>query len=118
MVVNAGNTSAAKMDIALARKLLLGEEQTWRNGTKVVVVLGPPGTADRATVLKKVCGMSEALFTRYEMQAVFNGQPAASIRPAPTDKAVKDQVKANPGAIGFIHKGGVDPTVQAVLELP
>jgi len=118
MVVNPDNTSAAKMNIGDARKLLLGETQTWHNGTKVLVVLAPPGTADRAAVLKKVCGMSEAIYTRYQIQAAFNGQSAASIRPAPTDKAVKNEVKANTGAVGFIHKGGVDPTVQAVLELP
>jgi ABC-type phosphate transport system substrate-binding protein len=117
MVVNKGNTGAAGMNLAEARKLLLGETSGWRNGTKVLVVLSPGGSTDRATVLKRICGMSEAAYIRYEMQASFTGQTAASINVAASDSAVKATVKANPGAVGFLHKGQVDGTVQAVLEL-
>jgi ABC-type phosphate transport system substrate-binding protein len=117
MVVNKSNTFAAGMTVSEARKLLLGETSAWRNGTKVLVVLTPAGSGERATVLKKICGMSEAAYTRYEMQASFTGQTAASINVAASDAAVKATVKANSGAVGFLRKVQVDESVRAVLAL-
>jgi ABC-type phosphate transport system substrate-binding protein len=117
MVVNKGNSGASGMNLGEARKLVLGDTSGWKNGAKVLVVLSPAGSAERATVLKKVCGMSEAAYTRYEMQAAFTGQTAATVHEAPSDAAIKSLVKSNPGAVGFVHKSQVDESVQAVLEL-
>jgi ABC-type phosphate transport system substrate-binding protein len=117
MVVNKANTSSSHVDLGEAKKLLLGEESTWHSGAKVLVVLTPPGSSQRATVLKKVCGMSEAVYTRYEMQASFSGQTAASINVAASDAAVKSTVKANPGAVGFVHKSQADETVLVAMVL-
>jgi ABC-type phosphate transport system substrate-binding protein len=118
MVVNKDNTVAAGMNMQEARRLLLGETLNWRNGAKVVVVLGPAGNGDRVAVLKKVCGMSEAAYTRFEMQASFTGQTPATVEVGSTDAAIRNTVRADPGAIGFIHKSQVDKTVQTALELP
>jgi ABC-type phosphate transport system substrate-binding protein len=118
MVANRSNTVAAGMNMEQARRLLLGETLNWRNGAKVVVVLEPPGTSGRAEVLKKVCGMSEAAYTRYEMQASFTGQTPATVEVGTSDAAIKNSVRADPGAIGFIHKSQLDATVQTALELP
>ena len=117
MVANRGNSAAAGMTIAEARKLLLGQTIDWRGGVKVVVVLAPPGDGDRITVLEKVCGMTESAYTRYEMQAVFTGATAAKLAEAASDSSVRDLVKTNVGAVGFIRKGALDPSVQMVLEL-
>lgn len=117
MVVNKSNAAATGMNLGEARRLLLGEDSTWRSGAKVVVVLPPAGSAERTTVLKKICGMSEAAYTRYQMQAAFTGQTAATVREAASDTATKSAVKSNPGAVGFIHKVAADDTVQVALAL-
>ncbi len=117
MVVNKGNTAAVGMNLSEARKLLLGEISGWRTGAKVVVVLKPAGSPDRTAILKKVCGMTEAAYTRYQMQASFTGQTAATVHEATSDAVVKGVVKANPGAVGFLHKSEVDDSVKSVLEL-
>jgi len=117
MVVNNANTAASNMSIREARKLLLGETSDWRTGAKVVVVLKPVGSPDRATVLKKICGMTETIYTRYEMQASFTGQTVATVNIASSDAAVKATVKANVGAIGFLHKSEIDASVKSVLML-
>lgn len=117
MVVNKGNTAVAGMTLAEAKKLLLGEITTWRGGTEVLVVLGPAGSSSRAAVLKKICGMSETVYTRYELQAAFSGQTAAVVTAAPTDEAIKEKIKANAGAIGFLHQNKVDQSVQSLLTL-
>ena len=82
-----------------------------------MVVLTPAGSSDRAAVLKKVCGMSESAFTRYQMQAAFTGQTATAVHEAASVAAIKSAVKANPGAVGFLHKSQVDESVQSVLVL-
>lgn len=117
MIVNKANTSAAGMSIGEARKLVLGETTSWHNGAKVLVVMTQAGSGERSAVLKKVCGMSEAAYTRYEMQAAFTGQTAATVHDAASDAAVKSMVKANPGAVGFLQKSQVDESVQSVLDL-
>jgi len=117
MVANNSNSAAAGMSLGEARKLLLGETSDWRTGAKVVVVLKPAGSPDRAAVLKKVCGMTETTYTRYELQASFTGQTIATVNVATTDAAVKATVKANAGAIGFLHKSDVDASVKPVLTL-
>jgi ABC-type phosphate transport system substrate-binding protein len=117
MVVNRGNTSAAGMNLAEARKILLGDMSGWRDGSKVMVVLGPVGSSERGAVLKKVCGMSEAAYTRYEMQAAFTGQTAAVVREAASDAAIKSAVRANPGAVGFLHKSQIDDSVVVAMVL-
>jgi ABC-type phosphate transport system substrate-binding protein len=117
MVVNKTNNSVAGMNVGEARKLVLGETTSWHNGAQVLVVMTPAGSGERATVLKKICGMSEAAYTRYEMRAAFTGQTAAMVHDAASDAAVKSLVKANPGAVGFLQKSQVDDSVQGVLEL-
>ncbi len=117
MVVNKSNPSASGMNLGEARKLLLGEESSWKSGAKVVVVLAPAGSENRAAVLKKVCGMSEAAYTRYQMQAAFTGQTAATVREAASDLATKSAVKSTPGAVGFIHRAAADESIQVALSL-
>jgi len=68
-------------------------------------------------VLKKVCGMTESVYTRTQMQASFTGKTAATIRQVPITPAVKFAVKASPGAFGFIHKSSVDDSVKIVLTV-
>jgi hypothetical protein len=117
MVANNTNSAAAGISLGEARKLLLGETSDWRSGLKVVVVLKPAGSPDRAAVLKKVCGMTETTYTRYELQASFTGQAVANVNVATSDAAVKATVKANAGAIGFLHQSDVDASVKSVLIL-
>ncbi len=117
MIANKGNASATGINLGEARKLLLGETSGWRSGEKVLLVLAPAGSAERAAVLKKVCGMTEAAYTRYQMQASFTGQMPAAVSSAASDAAVKAAVKTHAGAIGFIHKAEADESIRVVLAL-
>jgi len=116
MVVNKGNSSSSltKSD---AKRLVLGQTISWPGGGKVVLVMKPEQSADRASVLQKVCGMSEAEYTRYEMQVVFAGRPAAAVQIETSSAAVKSFVKSNPGAVGFVHHSEVDGDLKAVLSI-
>ncbi len=116
MVVNKANSesSVAKPE---AKKLLLGTTAAWGDGKKVVVALRPQGSPDRVALLKDICGMTEAEFTRYQMQAMFTGRAAVKTQDEPSSAAIKAFVKANPGALGFIHESEVDKEVKSVMTL-
>ncbi len=116
MVVNKANATA-EVGKAEAKKLLLGTTASWADGKKVVVVLRPQGTPDRAELLKEICGMTEAEFTRYEMQAMFTGRVPVKMQDEPSTAAIKAFVKANPGAVGFVHESEVDKDLKSVLTL-
>jgi ABC-type phosphate transport system substrate-binding protein len=116
VVVNKTN-AAANLSKSDARKLLLGDTSSWPNGSKVLVILRSAGSPERAAALKKVCGMTESEYTRYELQVSFTGRTAATVREAPSAAAIKAQVKANPGAVGILRKGDADEDVKVVLTL-
>jgi ABC-type phosphate transport system substrate-binding protein len=117
MVVNKNNGGISPMNKVTARKLLLGEIANWPNGWNVVIVLKPVGSGDRVTVLGKVCGMSEAEFTRHNLQAMFMGETVASAQQEASAAAVRNFVKANLGAMSFLHKSEVDENVKVVWTL-
>lgn len=114
MIANKNNVAISKMNKSDAKKLLLGQTTNWPNGTAVVVVLRSLGSADRSAVLQRVCGMSEAEFTRHNLQASFMGETVPSIVEASSATAVRTYVHANPGAVGFVHPSEVDENVRAV----
>jgi ABC-type phosphate transport system substrate-binding protein len=117
MVANKSNTAASKMNKSEVKKLILGETTTWPGGEKVKVVMGGVGSVDRTAVLQRVCGMSEAEYTRHNLQASFMGETAAPVYQAASAAAVKNFVRANPGAVGFLHESEVDNSVKAVWSV-
>jgi hypothetical protein len=117
MVMNKSNSGVSPINRVTARKLLLGEIASWPSGQSVVVVLKPVGNGDRATVLSKICGMSEAEFTRHNLQAMFMGETVASVQQEGSAAAVRSFVKANPGAVAFLLKSEVDENVKVVWTL-
>jgi ABC-type phosphate transport system substrate-binding protein len=117
MVVNKSNATAS-IEKPEAKKLLLGSTSTWPNGKKVVVVLSPLGSADRAALMRSILGMTQAEFTRYEMQAMFTGREAVATQEEPSAAAIKAFVKANPAALGFVHESEVDKDLKSVMTVP
>ena len=118
MVVNKSNSAATEMNKGLAKRLLLGEMTAWPNGTRVVVVLQPLGNSDRSQVLSKVCGMSEAEYTRHNLQAAFMGTAVAEVQQEASVSAAKAFVKSNSGAVAFLHKSEVDDNEKIAWTLP
>jgi ABC-type phosphate transport system substrate-binding protein len=117
MVANKSNTAASKMNKSDAKKLLLGQTSSWPGGGRVTVVLRNVGSADRAAVLQKVCGMNEAEYTRHNLQATFMGETVASVIQVDSAAAVRSFLRANPGAVGFLRQSEMDDNVKAVWSL-
>lgn len=117
MVVSKSSPAGAALSKAEAKRLLLGQTTSWPGGSKVVVVLKPAGSKERTTLLQKLCGMSEAEFTRYQIQVAFTGRPGTQVHEAPTAAAEKAYLKSNAAAVGFLHSTEVGDDLKAVLTI-
>lgn len=113
VVVNKSN-SVDNLTKAQLCKIVLAEQATWPGGKKVVVVLRAPGQPDRKGVLRSVCGMGEDDFTTHQMQASFNGNAGSPPKVVATDEAVRDEVAAQTGGIGFLRTADVNDSVRTV----
>jgi diguanylate cyclase (GGDEF)-like protein/PAS domain S-box-containing protein len=119
VVVNRQNP-ATTVSTAELRRLVLGERSRWPNGRRVVLALREPGAAERALVVRRVCGMSEQAFRRHYLHGMFAGDLSDAPRELTSANGVIRFVYNVPGAIGFVRSRDADSTVKiiAVNGLP
>jgi len=117
IIVNTSNSvgSLAPADI---HRIFLGDKSTWPNGKHIFLVMAPPGSSERAIVLKDIYKMSEAEYAKYFLQAAFTGAVSAPPKDAASAAEVKQLVAANPGAIGYVKAQDADDSVKVLLKVP
>ena len=118
VIVNQANP-VQNVTMAELRKIFLSDRNRWDTGKNIAPVIAAPGTAERVAFLKIVCGMRDAEFSKYFLQAAFTGKDVTPPREVLSSRDVKTTVAASPGAIGFIrgldfHGDGSDGGVKAV----
>ena len=118
VIVNQANP-VQNVSMAELRKIFLSDRNRWDTGKNIAPVIAAPGTAERVAFLKIVCGMRDAEFSKYFLQAAFTGKDVTPPREVLSSRDVKSIVAASPGAIGFIrgldfHGDGSDGGVKAV----
>jgi ABC-type phosphate transport system substrate-binding protein len=101
------------------KKVFMSQRSKWANGKDVAPVMVTAGAPERSAFLKIVCGMSDADFSKYFVQAAFTGQDASPPKEVANAQSVKSVVASSPGAIGFVkagdfHGDGSDGGVKAV----
>jgi ABC-type phosphate transport system substrate-binding protein len=118
VIVNKSNP-VDNLSMEELKKLFLSDRSRWDTGKAVAPVILPPGTPERTSFLKMVCGMSDAEMNKYFMQAAFTGKSATPPKQVSSSAALKAFVAESPGAIGFVkgmdfHGDGSDGGVKAV----
>jgi ABC-type phosphate transport system substrate-binding protein len=118
VIVNGANPVDG-LTIAELKKLFLSDRGKWDTGKSVAPVIISSGNAERTAFLKTVCGMSDADFSKYFLQAAFAGKSATPPKEVTTAASVKSFVASSPGAIGFIkamdfHGDGSDGGIKSV----
>ena len=101
------------------KKIVLSEHSRWDTGKAVAPVMVTAGAPERTAFLKIVCGMNDADFGKYFLQAAFAGKSATPPKEVGGPQGVKSTVAGSPGAIGFVkaadfHGDGSDGGVKAV----
>jgi ABC-type phosphate transport system substrate-binding protein len=118
VIVNQANP-VQNLSLAELRKIFLSDHSRWETGKAIAPVIVTPGAPERSAFLKTVCGMSNAEFSKYFVQAAFTGKDVTPPREVSNGRDVKSIVAGSPGAIGFIrgldfHGDGSDGGVKAV----
>lgn len=118
VIVNAANP-VENLTVGELKKLFMSDRSKWDTGKSVAPVMVVAGAPERTAFLKAVCGMSDADFTKYFMQAAFAGKSATPPKEVGSAAAVKAFVGGSPGGIGFVkagdfHGDGSDGSVKAV----
>jgi ABC-type phosphate transport system substrate-binding protein len=118
VIVNAANP-VENLTVGELKKLFMSDRSKWDTGKSVAPVMVVAGAPERTAFLKAVCGMSDADFSKYFMQAAFAGKSATPPKEVGSVAAVKAFVGGSPGGIGFVkagdfHGDGSDGGVKAV----
>ena len=118
VIVNAANPTT-NLSVGELKKLFLSDRSRWETGKAVAPVMVTAGAPERTSFLKLVCGMNDADFGKYFLQAAFTGKSATAPKEVSSSAAVKTFVAVSQGAIGFVkagdfHGDGSDGGVKAV----
>jgi len=116
VIVNSANP-ADNLTMAELKKLFLSDRSRWDTGKAVAPVMVGAGAPERTAFLKTTCGMNDADFSKYFLQAAFTGKSATPPKEVGNASAVKSFVASSPGAIGFMKASDLpagDTTVKAV----
>lgn len=118
VIVNSSNP-VDNVSMSELKKLFLSDRDRWDTGKSVAPVMVVAGSAERTAFLKIVCGMGDADFSKYFLQAAFTGKSATPPKEVTNAAALKSFVASSPGAIGFVkaqdfHGDGSDGGVKSV----
>jgi ABC-type phosphate transport system substrate-binding protein len=104
VIVN-GSNPVDNLTMDDLRKIFLSQRSRWESGRQVVAVMVGEGIPERTAFLKVVCGMSDADFGKYLLQAAFSGKAATYPKEVLSSRRVILVVANSPGAIGFVKAG-------------
>jgi len=116
VIVNNANP-VDNLSVGELKKLFLSDRSKWDTGRSVAPVMITTGASERTAFLKIVCGMNDADFGKYFLQAAFTGKSATPPKEVSSPQSVKSIVSNSPGAIGFVKASDLssgDTTVKAV----
>jgi ABC-type phosphate transport system substrate-binding protein len=94
--------------------IFLGQTARFPDGSLATAVDQPIGTGQRDGFYQRVTGKTPALLKAYWSKMIFTGrgQPPRELA---GNAAVRQAVANDPGAIGYIDREALDPTVRQVL---
>jgi ABC-type phosphate transport system substrate-binding protein len=90
------------------------EQQHWKAGERIYLILQESGTPERALLLRRVYQMSDAELKQFWLAKLFRGEIAAFPRVVASSSAAKRIVSQAPNALAFIDAAAVDSTVKAL----
>ncbi len=98
-------------------RIFLGKSKSFPGGGQAVPFNQNEGSAVRDKFNEAVCKKNASQYKAYWSQLVFTGKGTPP-KDVGDDAAVKAQVAANPGAIGYVDASAVDASVKVVFKLP
>ena len=115
VVIGNPGLSINSVTAAQVTEIFLGKMPTLKDGTQLTVIEHQDGESIKDDFYEKVVGKSSSQLKAYWAKVVFTGEGFPP-KAYSGDKAVKEQVAATPGAIGYVDAGAVDKSVKVLFE--
>jgi ABC-type phosphate transport system substrate-binding protein len=102
------------LTIADLRHIVLGEREYWPASLRVTLLVGTPGSRERATMLKNVCQMTEQQFRQHWIAKMFRADTAVRPRIVGTNEEAIELASQTPGAIAFVDASKVGKNLKVL----
>lgn len=113
LVVHPTNPSS---DVTWAEVLAIfrGDQQHWKGGRKIYLILLEAGSTEREVMLKRVYRMTDGELKQFWLGKLYRGEIAAFPRVAASGGAARRIVAQAPNALAFIDSSAADDTVKVL----
>jgi len=115
-VIVHGEVPAADLSLGELRKIFHGDRQFWTGDLRVVVLVPPAGSTERAALLAKVYEKTETQYRHYWIAKVFREEAQSAPQRVGSSRAAFDLVRQIPGAIAVVDAARV-PSGTKVLRV-
>lgn len=116
VIVN-GSNPVDSLTMGELRKMFLSDRSHWNTGRDVAPVMVAAGAPERTSFLRVVCGMNDADFDRYFLQATFAGKSPTLPKVVGSAQDVRRIVGNSPGAIGFMRSSDFHRDGDSVIKM-
>jgi ABC-type phosphate transport system substrate-binding protein len=89
-------------------------QQFWKGGDRVAVIIQPARHAEKTVMLKQVYHKTDESLNKYLLNRMFKGEISDLPQIAPSNEKVKDEIRKQVNAIGFIDAAAIDDTVKVL----
>lgn len=114
VIITHADVPAEDLSLAEVRKLFLGDRQFWTGNLRVVVLVPPAGSSERARLLAKVYEKTESQYRHYWIAKVFREEAQSAPKRAASARLAGDLVRQIPGAISVADAARVPPGVKVL----
>ena len=113
LIVNPQNP-VADLSFKEVVAIFKAEQQHWKAGERIYLILLESGGQERAVVVKRVYRMSDVELKQFWLAKLFRGEIPAFPRVVASSAAAKRIVAQAPNALAFIDATAVDSSVKAL----
>lgn len=115
-LVAIGNVSDVPGNLSLSelKSILMGENQRWKNGDRILIALMKTNTPLGKTISSKIYDMTGDELNKFWLALVFQGKAQAPKFFSSTEE-LKNFVAQNRGAIGILDKPFTDTEIKFIM---
>ncbi len=113
-IVTHPDTSVDNLSFLELRKIFLGEQQFWKDGARIILLVRAPVAYERDVVLNRIYQMGEAEFRQYWIAKVFRAEISSGPKIVYSSDMTRQLVAALPGAVAFIAAQDVTPEMKVL----
>lgn len=113
IVVNP-HTQASDVTFAELRRLFMGDQQYWKDHSKVTLLVRAPTARERSIVLEKIYHMDEDKFHEYWIGKMFRAEVAGGPKIVYSTDMALNLISAIKGSITFVPASAVTSEVKVL----